>query len=87
MALIDQMAAALRAVSDDLEAEINERYDSTKHYSVERQRWIRDTAPVRAARLLLDEHEHQKARTSPQLDALLCELGALGVRLDVLAGK
>lgn len=24
---------------------------------------------------------------SPQLDALLCELGAIGVRLDVLAGK
>ena len=27
------------------------------------------------------------APSTPQLDALLCELGALGVRLDVLAGK
>jgi hypothetical protein len=38
---------------------------------------------VDAANELLERYEESK-KTSPQFDALLCELGSLGVRLDVI---
>ena len=141
MALIDDLAASLKELTDDMEAEIIDRHGSNpQFYEYSRRKFDRDMATVRAARKLLAEHEAAGGNTngkmpadqaqkiasksfpdyrnglpipgewrdappagfkpgsvtyadvtqpksSPQLDALLCELGALGVRLDVLRGQ
>jgi hypothetical protein len=55
---------------------------------------IPQPTPLLGARLTDDQEKEwgdappaKPAPSTPQLDALLCELGALGVRLDVLHGK
>lgn len=53
-------------------------------------RQLEEDKAVAGAALHLPELARPDSRMdihTPQLDALLCELGALGVRLDVLAGK
>lgn len=119
MALIDDLAASVKALADDSEAEVNFHFNGNHlAYPSEKVRYDMDMKLVYAARALLAKYELQKeaeqaaiekifgssrttfhdpvdytpfvkpaARNSPQFDALLCELGAIGVRLDVLRGK
>jgi hypothetical protein len=85
--MTEQLASALRSTADELAEEVRSRYgDRRFRYLLERDRFNRDMKTVDAAYELLDRYEESKT-TSPQFDALLCELGALGVRLDVLKAQ
>lgn len=56
----EQIAAleiALKDCADDLEAEIEARYGSTKEHPAIRRKYERDIAPVRSARLLLRRND------------------------------
>ena len=48
---------ALEVVTSDLEAEINDRYGSTKDHPAMRRRYDRDMEPVLIARKALDTQE------------------------------
>jgi hypothetical protein len=83
----DQLATKLQEVTDSLAEEIRARYGENRfRYKLMTERFNREMSLVDSANELLDLYREQKeaAKNSPQLDALLCELGSLGVRLDVI---
>jgi hypothetical protein len=51
--LVDDMAASLEELTNDLEAELIEKYGRHMQYPHERSRFERDMQPVLAARRLL----------------------------------
>ena len=51
---ITKLEAALKECADDLEEEIDARYDGTRHLTSQQRKWERDMETVNAARAALE---------------------------------
>ena len=54
--LIDRMAEVLTECAQDLEAEVEAKYDGIMQYPASKRRYERDIEPVNKAKKILEEH-------------------------------